>query len=101
MEEFREETGILVSAENLFRLQDGILYTSPGLQDEGVHYFGCEIEMADADYKTLEGRKTGEKSEGESIIVSLKTGDEILRLTNAAQVLLGLLLFKTRTQAKL
>jgi hypothetical protein len=100
-EEFREETDVVVAAEDLFRLHDGILYTSPGLQDEGVHYFGCLLEMTDADYRSLEGRKTGEKSEGESIIVSLKTEEEIMQLTNAAQVILGLLLFKTHTRATL
>jgi ADP-sugar diphosphatase len=98
MEEVREETGIGISAEDLFRLNDSILYTSPGLQDEGVYYFGCILEMKDGDYRSLEGRKAGEMSEGESILVSLKTGEEIKRLTNAAQVLLGLFLFKTHTQ---
>jgi hypothetical protein len=95
LEEFYEETGVGIAASDLFSLHDSILYTSPGLQDEGVFYFGCILEMADADYRSLQGRKTGEAAEGESIRVSLMTGEEIKRLTNAAQVLLGLYLFKT------
>jgi ADP-sugar diphosphatase len=96
LEELSEETGIRIAASDLFPLHDSILYTSPGLQDEGVFYFGCVLDMADTEYRSLEGRKTGEASEGESIRVSLKTGEEIKRLTNAAQVLLGLFLFQCR-----
>ena len=99
LEELSEETGVHTTASNLFPLHDSLLYTSPGLQDEGVYYFGCILEMADADYQSLEGRKTGEASEGESIRVSLKTGEEIKQLTNGAQVLLGLFLFQCKQEA--
>jgi len=98
-EELREETGVIVAAENLFRLSDSVLYSSPGLLDEGVHFFGCILDIADSDYRSLEGRKTGEASEGESIVVSLKTGEEIMQSTISAQALLGLFLFKKHTQA--
>ena len=94
VEEFHEETGVRIAASDLFPLSEKVLYTSPGLQDEGVYYFGCVLDMPDTDYRSLEGRKTGASSEGESILVSLKTGEEIVKLTNAAQVLLGLFLFQ-------
>jgi ADP-sugar diphosphatase len=97
MEELFEETGVRISSSDLFPLSDRILYTSPGLQDEGVYYFGCVLEMTDKEYRDLEGRTAGKSSENESILVSLKTGEEIAQLTNAAQVLLGLFLFKTHT----
>jgi 8-oxo-dGTP pyrophosphatase MutT (NUDIX family) len=99
LDELGEETGIHIAASDLFPLHDTILYSSPGLQDEGVFYYGCVLEMADAEYRSLEGRKTGEVSEGESIRVSLKTGEEIKQLTNAAQVLLGLFLFQFKQEA--
>jgi 8-oxo-dGTP pyrophosphatase MutT (NUDIX family) len=96
VEEFHEETGVRIAASDLFPLSERLLYTSPGLQDEGINYFGCELEMADEEFRRLEGRKTGEPSEGEAIVVSLKTAEEIERLTNGAQVLLGLFLFDRR-----
>ena len=94
-EELLEETGVRINASELFPLSDRILYTSPGLQDEGVYYFGCLLKMTDKEYRSIEGRKTGKESENEAIIVSLKTGEEIARSTNAAQVLLGLFLFQS------
>jgi 8-oxo-dGTP pyrophosphatase MutT (NUDIX family) len=99
VEEVIEETGVHISKTDLFPICDKLLYTSPGLQDEGVYYFGCILEMTDEQYKSLEGRITGKQSEGESIRVSLKTGEEIERLTHAAQVVLGLFLFRKYTQA--
>jgi 8-oxo-dGTP pyrophosphatase MutT (NUDIX family) len=96
MEEVLEETGVRISRDDLFPLSDRILYTSPGLQDEGVYYFGCTLEMTEKEFRSLEGRKTGASSEGESIRVSLKTGGEIVSLTNATQVLLGLFLFQSK-----
>jgi hypothetical protein len=94
IEELFEETGVRIAVSDLFPLSDKVLYTSPGLQDEGVYYFGSILEMTDKEFKSLEGRTAGNPSEEEKIRVTLKTGEEIAGLTNAAQVLLGLFLFK-------
>jgi hypothetical protein len=96
VEEFVEETGVPISRADLFSLSDRLLYSSPGLQDEAVSFFGCRLEMGDSEFRGIEGRKTGKISEGESIKVSLKTGEEIEKLTTSAQVLLGLMLFEKR-----
>jgi ADP-sugar diphosphatase len=93
VDEMAEETGLTVNKKDLFPLSDKALYTSPGLDDEAVYYFGCVIELTDEAYRALEGNKTGAIEEGEKIIVTLKTAEEIMRETNAAQVVLGLFLF--------
>jgi hypothetical protein len=97
VEEIAEETGLTIGKEDLFPLSDKALYTSPGLDDEAVYYFGCIIELTDEVYRSLEGNKTGAIEEGEKIIVTLKTAEEIMRETNAAQVVLGLFLFNAPT----
>jgi 8-oxo-dGTP pyrophosphatase MutT (NUDIX family) len=96
VEELLEETGINISGTDLFKLSEKVLYSSPGLQDEGIHYFGCVLEMSDSEYKSIEGRVAGNFSEGESILVSLKTEDEIINSANSTQVILGLFLFKKK-----
>jgi len=92
-EELREETGLSIDPRQLALLFPRALYTSPGLQDEAVYYFGCTIEVTDAEYRSLEGRARGRKSEGENITVTLKTAEAGMRETLSAQVALGFRLF--------
>lgn len=96
VEELHEETGLRVSPEKLFPLFDRPLYTSPGLQDEAIYYFGCCIDLSDGEFRDIEGRKTGKASEGEEIIVTLATAGEGKRRAISAQVLLGFHLFEER-----
>ena len=101
VEEIAEETGLSINKKDLFPLSDKPLYTSPGLDDEAINYFGCVIELTNEAYNGLEGKKTGALAEGEKIIVTLKTAGEIMRETNAAQVVLGLFLFNAALKTHL
>jgi 8-oxo-dGTP pyrophosphatase MutT (NUDIX family) len=98
-EELREETGLSIDPRQLTPLFPRALYTSPGLQDEAIYYFGCTIEVSDAEYRSIEGRFRGQKSEGENITVTLKTSEDGMRETLSAQVALGFRLFDESRKA--
>jgi 8-oxo-dGTP pyrophosphatase MutT (NUDIX family) len=94
IEEVREETGLTIQKSDLFRLSPTLLYSSPGLHDEGVNYFGCIIELPQEIYATLEGTIAGAEKENEKTRVTLKTKSEIFQEASGAQVLLALYLFE-------
>ncbi len=91
--ELHEETGLQVSPKDFFPLAKKPLFTSAGLQDEGIHYFGCLLTLPDPEYRRLEGRATGNPEEEEHINVTLKTYEEGVRETDSAQVRLAFVLF--------
>jgi 8-oxo-dGTP pyrophosphatase MutT (NUDIX family) len=94
VEEVREETGLKIQRSDLFPLSNKLLYSSPGLHDEGVNYFGCIIELPDKEYATLEGTSAGLPDENEKTLVVLKTGNEAMEQTQGAQVILAMYLFE-------
>ncbi|MBD3418853.1 MAG: NUDIX domain-containing protein [Chitinivibrionales bacterium] len=98
--ELHEETGITVSEEALIPLTDKPMYTSPGLHDEAIHLYACEIDMNDAEFKSLEGRLTGSRQEGENIQVTLKSPQEAKAQATSAQVRLALFLFEEWRSAR-
>lgn len=93
LSELREETGIIIQAHDLRPLHNGPLYSSPGASDEGIYYFGCIISLEDSEYKSLEGKRCGNKSENENITVTLCTREEAETKTISLQARLGLCLF--------
>lgn len=92
--ELEEETGLELKRDDLFALHKGELYSSAGLCDEGIFYFGTIISMSDDEFKAFEGRITGEPVEGEHIVVTLCTKERLLAESNSLQALLGLHLFE-------
>jgi len=92
--EFFEETGLTIFKKDLFLLHDGPLYSSPGASDEGIFYYGCIITVSDKEFSSLEGRRTGSSLEGENIVVTLKTKNQIISETTSLQARLGLYLFE-------
>ena len=94
VKELNEETGLCVSEESLFPLFEGPLYASPGASDEGIYYFGCRIELDNAEYCSFEGRIRGENSENEHIRVTLKTKEEAIKQIITLPARLGLSLFE-------
>jgi len=92
--ELLEETGLSIDPSTIVPLSDKGWYTSPGLQEEAVHFFGCVILLAHEEFNDLEGRLAGKKTENEHITVTLKTRDEAELQANSAQVLAGFYLFE-------
>ena len=94
VKELNEETGLDISEDWLFSLFEGPLYTSPGASDEGIYYYGCEIELDNTEYRSFEGRIRGEDAENEYIRVTLKTKEEAKKQITTLPARLGLSLFE-------
>jgi 8-oxo-dGTP pyrophosphatase MutT (NUDIX family) len=92
--EFTEETGIGVTATELFPLYDKKLFSSAGASDEGIYYYGCIKNLDDATWRTLDGRTGGNPAEGERISVTLVSRKEAENEATSLQVLLGFYLFE-------
>lgn len=98
--ELVEETGIRAVPDELFPLTDRPLFTSPGLQDEAIHYFGYEAELSHREFTALRGRRTGNGDEGERIEVSLATRAEGEAGSVSTQVRLGFYLFDAAARSR-
>jgi 8-oxo-dGTP pyrophosphatase MutT (NUDIX family) len=86
VKELKEETGLDVPREKLFRLCDKPLYTSPGLDDEAIHFFGCSLELPGDRYRALDGGETGKAEEGEYIRLGLWEYAKALEQIDSVQV---------------
>jgi 8-oxo-dGTP pyrophosphatase MutT (NUDIX family) len=91
--ELHEETGLVVSANDLRELHDGPLYSSPGASDEGIYYFGCIATLSEQDFRALDGRTAGSGSENERISVTLCDLETAETESKSLQARLGLHLF--------
>ena len=94
LRELHEETGLRISENELHRLCEKPLHSSPGACDEAVYYYGCIIELPDSVYRSFEGRLAGSKAENEHIQVTLKTRDEAEKKLMSLQAQLGFFLFE-------
>lgn len=97
--ELHEETGLEVRREQLIRLCERPLYTSSGLDDEAIHYFGCALELPDAEYRALQGGSRGKEDENEYIRLELWDHDKALPHVDSVQVRLGFSLWYGRERA--
>lgn len=96
--ELEEETGLAVGKEEIFKLSDGPLYSSPGATDEAIFFFGCIKEIDDEQFRAFKGKKCGNSHETEFITVELALQEEILAACTSIQVMVGLYLFNRYTK---
>jgi len=94
--ELHEETGLEVRRDQLIRLNERPLYTSSGLDDEAIHYFGCSLDLPSDEYHALEGGARGKAEEGEFIRLELWDHDQALPHIDSVQVRLGFCLWRGR-----
>jgi 8-oxo-dGTP pyrophosphatase MutT (NUDIX family) len=100
LKELKEETGLAASREQMVRLLERPLYTSAGLDDEAIHYFGCSLELSASEYHGLEGGETGKSDENEFIRMGLWEYENAVREVDSVQVMLGFTLwFQHRRRA--
>ena len=99
MKELEEETSLVVGREQLIRLNAKPLYTSSGLDDEAIHFFGCSLELPPERYHALEGGHRGKADEGEFIRLELWDHDKALPMVDSVQVRLGFSLWYGRERA--
>jgi 8-oxo-dGTP pyrophosphatase MutT (NUDIX family) len=93
LREVREETGLEAKREDLVPLADRPLYSSPGLDDEGIHYFACTLTLDAEKFASLQGGKAGVEEEHEYIQLSLWDYPEALRDIDSLQVRLAFYLY--------
>lgn len=67
VKELAEETGLVAKPEELVLLDQELVYSSPGLLDEGGYFFCLERDLPLAEIEQLEGKHTGAATENESI----------------------------------
>ncbi len=91
--ELREETGLEVAAGHLHPLYNRPLYTSVGLLDEAILFYGAVVDLTPERFAHLEGAEGGAADEHERITVRLHTAAELERVGLSGQVVLGLRLF--------
>jgi ADP-sugar diphosphatase len=94
--ELREETGLEVRRDQLIRLNERPLYTSSGLDDEAIHFFGCSLALPSAEFHALEGGTRGKAEEGEFIRLELWDHERALPHIDSVQVRLGFCLWHGR-----
>lgn len=95
LREVREETGLEVERSQLTALS-GPLYSSPGLDDEAIHYFACAVTLPPDAYAALDGRQTGVADEHEYIRLSLWDYASALGHIDSLQVRLAFYLYFER-----
>lgn len=94
--ELLEETGLVVAPEDLIPLNEEILYTSPGLLDEGGWFFGCELVRPAAELAAMQGGLRGAADENEHITLELFPPEEAFRKIRNANGALNLALWQAR-----
>jgi 8-oxo-dGTP pyrophosphatase MutT (NUDIX family) len=92
--ELEEETGLVVTTEDLFPLADRLLFSSAGATDEGIYFSGCRKTIADDRFRAFEGRAIANGVEGEHIMVTLKTRAQAAAETRSIHACLALCLFE-------
>jgi len=94
IKEMFEETGLTIARLQLFPLFETILYSSVGGSDEGIYYYGCLINVDNAQYRSLHNRLHGNEHENERITVNIVSTEDALKKARSTQVLLGIYLFE-------
>ncbi len=92
--EVREETGIEITRDQLIVLNKKILYSSPGLIDEGGYFFAVRLEMSKAEIQKLDNNSLGHGTEGEFIRTKVLTREEAMQESTVANALLHFYLWE-------
>jgi 8-oxo-dGTP pyrophosphatase MutT (NUDIX family) len=94
LKEMEEETGLKVTREQVHLLREGVVYSSPGLLDEGGYFFCCEIEMDRSEIESFRARLLGDAHEGEFIQTRLMSEAEVWPVLRNAHGLLNMFLYR-------
>jgi 8-oxo-dGTP pyrophosphatase MutT (NUDIX family) len=95
--ELEEETGLKISANEVFELHEGPLYSSPGASDEAIYFFGCIKDVDEEQFNEFKGKQCGNSNEHEFITVELAKQEDVLAHCSSIQVMVGLYLFNRYT----
>lgn len=98
LKELEEETGLTAQAQELTRLNQELIYSSPGVLDEGGYFFSLRRVLPLAEIQALEARETGAAGEHEHINLKLATWAEALGLIKNGMGLLHMFLHQQHQQ---
>lgn len=87
--ELEEETGLQVDRSQIHPLSKEVIYSSPGLMDEGGLFFWTELKLTSKEIIALDSRECGDPEEGEHIITVVVKPEESFKLIKNAQGLLA------------
>lgn len=93
LKEVKEETSLSIQREQLIRLNDELIYGSPGLLDEGGYFFYCNLTMTQVEINELKTKILGADDEDEQIQLVFVTVSEALKLIKNAHGLLHIYLY--------
>ncbi|MCB1191779.1 MAG: NUDIX hydrolase [Leptospiraceae bacterium] len=100
LKEVWEETGLQISRESLVLLNDKLLYSSPGLLDEGGYFFACEISLTTKEIESFKNQKMGDTTEHEYITTYICSFEESFDLIKNTSGLLVNYLYLNHTNKK-
>lgn len=92
--EVSEETGVQISKDQLILLNEKVLYSSPGLIDEGGYFFAVRLELGKEEIQKLDDNSQGHGTEGEFIQTYIMKREEIMQKSVVANALLHLYLWE-------
>ena len=96
MTELEEETGLEIDRSQLTLLNEELIYSSPGLLDEGGYFFCCEIELSVKEMAAFQNRATGDPHEGEYITTELVKPEDAKRLIKNGMGIANMYLYENR-----
>lgn len=99
LKELEEETGLTARPDQMIPLCPRPLYSSSGLNDEAIWFYGCSLELPGERYHALQDGETGKAEEGEFIRLGLYGHDQAIPLVDSVQVRLGFSLWYGRDKA--
>jgi ADP-sugar diphosphatase len=91
--ELEEETGLIVPPAQIHLLNEEMLYSSPGLLDEGGYFCCTRLFLSQAEIDALNGKKCGSAHENEYIRLRVLTFAEATSLTRSANAMLNIFLY--------
>jgi len=92
--ELEEETGLKINSDSIVPLSDQALYSSPGLDDEAIHYFLCQIKLSPEEMSKYESGEKGLADEHEYIQIGLWNYADAWNAATSLQVRFGFLLYQ-------
>lgn len=93
IKEIAEETGLQVEKSQLKLLNQELLFSSPGLLDEGGYFFACEITMSKAQIEAFHQKQTGAEGEREFISTHICPIEEAMPLMSSITSRLNLMMY--------
>lgn len=89
-----EETSIRITRQQLVLLNDKVLYSSPGLMDEGGYFFATQITLSPTEIEALNEIEQGHGGEGEFIHTVVISKEEAMTQSTVANALLHFYLWE-------